>query len=43
MNGVHQLIDCEHAVFFSDIGDMGVTGGGIGAGMTEQCLDMTKA
>ena len=43
MKGVHQLIDGEHAVFFCNIGDMGITGGGVRVGVTKQGLDMTKA
>jgi len=35
MKGVHQFVENSHALFFGDIGDMGVAGGGIGVGMTK--------
>jgi len=35
MKGVNQLVDGVHAVFFGNIGDMGITCGGIGIGMAK--------
>jgi len=43
MEGVDQRIDGGQAVFFSDVGEMGIPSGGHGAGMPENCLDMAKA
>lgn len=43
MDGVDQVVDDRHAVFFRDIGDVGVTGRGGWAGMAEKDLDMPKA
>ena len=43
MKGVDQFVDGDHAVFFGNIGDMGITCGGIGAGVAKQCLNMAKA
>lgn len=43
MNGIHQIIDDEHAVFFCHACDMGVAGCGVGIGMAEDCLDMPQA
>jgi len=43
MKRVNQLINGDQAVFFRDIGQMGITCSCIGAGMTKQRLDMAKA
>jgi hypothetical protein len=43
MNGVDQIVDGRHAVFFRDIGDMGIPGRCVGIGVAEKGLDMTKA
>ena len=43
MNGVDQLIDGFHAVFFRDIGDMGVPGGCVEIGVAENVLDLAQA
>ena len=43
MEGIDQGIDGGQAVFFRNIGQMGISCGGRGAGMTEEYLDMTKA
>lgn len=42
MKGVYQLINGGQAVFFGDIGKVGVTCGCRRAGMAEQRLDMTE-
>lgn len=42
MDGVDQMVDGRHAVSFRDIGGMGVTGCGGGAGMTEKGLDVAE-
>ncbi|MFA6009256.1 MAG: hypothetical protein WC799_04670 [Desulfobacteraceae bacterium] len=43
MDGVDQMVDGRHAVFFRDIGEVGVTGRGGGAGMAEKGLDVAEA
>jgi hypothetical protein len=43
MNGVYQVIDGGLAVFFRNVGDMGISCGGIWTGMAEKGLNMTKA
>jgi len=43
MEGVHQLINSDQAVFFRDIGEMSIPCGCFRTGMAEECLDMTKA
>ncbi len=43
MNGIHQIIDDEHAVFFCQACDVGVAGCGVGIGVAEDCLDMPQA
>lgn len=43
MNGIHQIVDGRHAVFFRDIGDMGVPCCRVWAGVAEKDLDMTEA
>jgi len=43
MNGVDQIVDGHHAVFFRDSGKMCVTGGGFRAGMAEKGLNMPQA
>ena len=42
MKGVDQLINGVQAVFFRDIGQMGITCGCRGAGMSEDYLNMAK-
>lgn len=37
------MVDGRHAVFFRDIGEVGVTGRSGGAGMAEKSLDMAEA
>jgi hypothetical protein len=37
------MVDGRLAVFFCDIGEVGVTGRGGGAGVAEKGLDMAKA
>lgn len=43
MNGVDQIVDGRHAVFFRDIGEVGIPGRCIGIGMSEKGLDMAEA
>jgi len=43
MNGVDQIVDGRHAVFFRDIGDMSIPHGCFWTGMTENGLDVTEA
>jgi hypothetical protein len=43
MKGVNQLIYGGQAVFFRNIRQMGIACSCIGAGMSKQRLDMTKA
>ena len=43
MNCVHEGINGDQAVFFGKIGEVGIPCGGRGTGMTQDCLDMTKA
>jgi len=43
VEAIDQRIDGGQAVFFRNIGQMGISCGGRGAGMTEKNLDMTKA
>ena len=43
MKGVDQRIDGGQAVFFREIGEVGISGRGRGAGMPENCLDMAEA
>jgi hypothetical protein len=43
MNGVNQGIDRGHAVFFGNLGELGVSFGGVRVGMTQKELDMTQA
>lgn len=47
MNGIHQIIDDEHAVFFCHACDMGVAGCGVGIGVAPRDqydrLDMPQA
>jgi len=43
MKGVDQAINCDQAVFFRDVRQVGITCGCIRTGVAEQCLDMTKA
>jgi len=43
MEGIDQLIDGVQTAFFRDIGQMGITCGCRGAGMSEDYLNMTKA
>jgi len=43
MNRVHERINGGQAVFFGKIGEVCISCGGHGAGMTKDCLDMTKA
>ena len=43
MKRVDQCINGAQAVFFGKIGEMSIPGGGHGAGMTKNCLDMAKA
>lgn len=43
MNCVDQIVDGCHAVFFRDIGDMGITGCCFGTGMAKKDLYVTKA
>ena len=43
MKRVDQRIYGFQAVFFRELGKMGVPGSGRGTGMTKNCLDMAKA
>jgi len=43
VKGIDQLINGDQAVFFRDIGQVGITCGCIRTGVAEQCLDMAKA
>jgi len=43
MKRVDQRINGGQAVFFREIGEVGISCGGHGAGMTQDCLDMAKA
>jgi hypothetical protein len=43
MKRVDQRIDGGQAVFFSEIGEVGIPRGGQGAGMPENGLDVAKA
>lgn len=43
MNGVDQIIDGRQTVFFSDLGDMGISHRRVGAGMAEKGLNVAKA
>ena len=43
MNGVDQGIDGAKAVLFRDMGELGVSCGGVRIGMTQKELDMTQA
>lgn len=42
MKGTHQLIEGIGGVLFGDIGEMGVEGGGGGAAMAKQRLDVAQ-
>jgi len=42
MKGVHQIIDGDSAFFFSDTGQVGVTGGCFRPGMAQKGLNMPK-
>jgi hypothetical protein len=43
MNGVDQGIDGGKAVLFRDMGELGVSCGGVRIGMTQKGLDMTQS
>jgi len=43
MKSVHQLINSKQAVFFCNVGQVGINGSGFKAGMSKNGLDMTKA
>lgn len=43
MKGVDQGIDGGKAVFFSKLGQLGITCSGVRVGMTQKDLDMTQA
>jgi len=43
MKGVDQGIDGGKAVFFSKLGQLGITCGGVRVGMAQKDLDMTQA
>jgi hypothetical protein len=43
MKGVDQGIDGGKAIFFSKLGQLGVTCGGVRVGMAQKDLDMTQA
>lgn len=43
MNGVDQGIDGGKAVLFRNLGELGVSCGGVRIGMTQKGLDMTQA
>jgi hypothetical protein len=43
MEGVDQGIDGGDAVFFSKLGELGITCGGVRVGMAQKDLDMTQA
>ena len=43
MDGVDQGIDGAKAVLFRDMGELGVSCGGVRIGMTQKGLDMTQA
>lgn len=43
MKGVDQGIDGAKAVFFSKLGQLGITCGGVRVGMAQKDLDMTQA
>jgi len=42
MKGVDQRINGGQAVFFREIGEVGIPCSGHRTGMTQDCLDMTK-
>jgi len=41
MKAIDEGIQCSAGVFFSKLGNVGITGGGGWAGMTQQMLDVT--
>jgi len=43
MNGVDQGIDGGKAVLFRDLGELGISCGGVRIGMTQKGLNMTQA
>jgi len=43
VKGVDQRIDGDQAVFFREIGEVGISGRGRRAGMPENCLDVAEA
>jgi len=43
MKGVDQRIDGGETVFFSELGQLGITCGGVRVGMAQKDLDMTQA
>jgi len=43
VNGIDQFINGGEALFFSEVGQVSVTSGGIGTGMPQQGLNVTEA
>lgn len=43
MDGIHQIIDDQHAVYVGDIGGVGVSGCRVGVGMAEDYLNLSEA